>query len=157
MTTVMPELQKQEVRKDTPRTVCFVCTGNTCRSPMAAAVYNDLHAGENVRAVSCGIAAHEGDPIHPNAVAALRAEGIPCTPNNNYEAHMARMATPELLSGCDRIWCLSPSHLRTLLFAMPELAGKLALLGDIPDPFGGDVDLYRETLRRIREALRDSE
>ena len=157
MATALAERPQKDAAPTAPRTVCFVCTGNTCRSPMAAAVFNFLHAGEAVRAVSCGIAAREGDPIHPNAVAALHAEGIPCTPTNNYEAHTARQITPDIAAACEKIFCLSPAHLSALLFYLPEQAGKLTLLGDIPDPFGGDVDLYCQTLRRIREALTKNE
>lgn len=135
--------------------VCFVCTGNTCRSPMAAAVYNYLHRGEKTRAISAGIAACDGDPIHPYALEALRAEGIPCTPENDYEHHKAQLITREIVESSNEILCMTPSHLVGLLCSFPDSATKFSAPYEIPDPFGGDPDYYREILRRIIAALKE--
>ena len=59
--------------------ICFICTGNTCRSPMAEAVANALAKEKghtDLRAFSAGLYANANDPIAPNAVAALEAAGL---------------------------------------------------------------------------------
>ncbi|MDD4774829.1 MAG: hypothetical protein PHZ09_14705, partial [Eubacteriales bacterium] len=66
---------------DRPLRVCFVCTGNTCRSPMAAAVTNHLCA-EHVEAISCGLYPDAGMPISTNAVTALQNAAITSTESN---------------------------------------------------------------------------
>jgi protein-tyrosine-phosphatase len=90
-----------------PRTVCFVCTGNTCRSPMAQAVANALAAQAlsgfppsirklmkpPVEAFSAGLYANDGEPIAQNAVAALENAGVASVATHDYHAHTAHGLT----------------------------------------------------------------
>lgn len=136
-----------------PHTLCFVCSGNTCRSPMAAAVYNHLHKGQETHAISRGIAVCPNTPIHPYAVIALQKAGIPSTGDNPYESHTALPLTESVVAQCDEIICLTSRHLMAVLMAFPHAVDKIHGMGEIDDPFGGDEQDYENTLARIREAL----
>lgn len=131
--------------------VLFICTGNTCRSPMAAAIYNKLaqeRGLKDIRAESAGLAAFEGDPASENAVAALREIGI------DISGHRARRVTHRIIEESSEIICMAPPHRAALLSRFPQAAGKLSLLGDgIPDPYGGDLAAYRLARDNIRESL----
>ena len=133
--------------------VCFVCTGNTCRSPMAAALYNHLYAKEGKSAFSAGLFASFGEPIHENAKKALSLSGIPNTKTNNYEAHFAHTLSKADMQAADLVFAITPSHAMQILGRFPEFASKITVLGDIADPFGGDLDDYLATLEKIKEAL----
>ncbi len=135
------------------RRVCFVCTGNTCRSPMAAALYNHLHADQPTQAISAGLAVNEGEPLAKNALLALQNYGVPPSPKNDYPAHRATQLTSDMVSLCDELYALTSQHYMALCMAFPEAVGKLHLLGEIADPYGGDLSVYERTLSQIREAL----
>lgn len=135
------------------KTILFVCTGNTCRSPMAAALCNLLleRRGENgIRAESAGLAAAAGEPAAANAVRAAAEAGA------ELSAHRARQVTPELVARSAAVYAMSPAHVALLQSAFPGAAGKTALLGaGIPDPYGGDLAAYRRCRDAIAAALRE--
>ncbi|HHI81440.1 MAG TPA: hypothetical protein ENK02_15875 [Planctomycetes bacterium] len=145
----------------------FVCTGNTCRSPMAALLYHQhlatklgvspdslLEHGHLVS--SAGISAQPGMPASPRAIEAMAELGL------DLSYHRSRFAHPTLLVRASRIYCMGQRHLDLVRQSLEGMGGSLEedarpprLLrpeGDIPDPFGGDLGLYVET----REALRAS-
>ena len=132
-----------------PITVCFVCSGNTCRSPMAAAVLN--HLGKDAyKAASAGLCAAMGDTISKNAIKALETAGIESTPENNYKNHKAMQTSEELLERFDKIVAISGSHAFNLLCSYPALAGKITSMPhDIPDPFMYGQDIYDKCLDAI--------
>lgn len=136
------------------RVYCFVCTGNTCRSPMAAAVLNRYGASHGIYAISRGIMAASGAPISENAAAALADAGIAPTGHNAYDTHRAMQVCEADIEACDGIFAISPRHAEMLLMAFPFAAGKIRTLGDIADPYGGDLATYKACLAEITEALR---
>ena len=152
-----PVLEEERIKThpkdENVRLVCFVCTGNTCRSPMAAALYNHLHAEEPTAAISAGLAAQTGEPIALNALLALKSRGIACTEKNNYEAHTATMLTKEILDRTDALYALTSRHYLMLCTAFPEEIDKIHLLGEIADPYGGNLAVYKQTLAEIEDAL----
>lgn len=152
-----------------PTLVCFVCTGNTCRSPMAEAVTNHLFrippvctacdmekvlTTPQIRATSAGLYG-AGDPIADNAVRALEAAGIPSTPDNDYKSHVSRSINPEIMEQADLVVGLTQSHALQLMGFFPQYATKItAMPRSIPDPFGGDEEDYRDCLAAITEGIR---
>ena len=157
--------KRDEIKKE-PNSllVCFVCTGNTCRSPMAAALLNhmarlpeicsacDVNA-TIIKAVSRGLYA-TGEPIADLAVQALEEADIPSLPDNPYLEHVSKTIDDEVVEKCDLIIGLSDSHVLSLLSLYPAHARKITgMPHSISDPFGGDLDVYRECLAEIKKGI----
>ena len=145
----------------TPRSVLFVCTGNTCRSPMAERLCRRLMAdrigcppGElearGITVASAGVMAYPGDVATPPAVLAGAELGA------ELADHRSRPVTPELLAGATDVIVMTLSHLDLLVYRFPNVGPAPVLLsegGDVPDPIGGEVDEYRACARLIAENL----
>lgn len=133
--------------------VLFVCTGNTCRSPMCAALFNDRYAGFTRRAVSAGLAA-DGSPISENAVRALESRGIISREGNDYKAHISKNVTESMLEEADIVVGMTSAHAMRLIFAFPRFASKINVMpAEISDPYGGDLSDYEKCLQDIDKAL----
>ena len=129
----------------------LVCTGNTCRSPMAEAIARQVLADrEGVSVSSAGVSAVDGMAASPEAVEAMREQGL------DLSGHRSRALTPAMVAEADQIYTLTASHRRALLDLVPEAEVKVQRLesgGDIVDPVGGSLALYRDTAAQIRRAL----
>ena len=151
------------------RRVCFVCTGNTCRSPMAEAVVNAWMEAERAalpetlrelilprwEAVSAGLYACEGDPIAANAVAALEAAEIPAGGVRDYHRHTAHLLDAREAEECDLLVGMSAGHAMELLMRFPHLAQRIVCMPqEISDPYGGDLARYTACLGEIIEGVR---
>ena len=150
------------------RRVLFVCTGNTCRSPMAAALYNDMMNPREICtacpdgvlsrtvaiASSAGLYAAEGMPISEGALEALRGAAVPPHPLQDYTCHRARTVTDEMMAEADEVVGITAKHAMELVLRFPQYAGKIRTLPmDIADPYGGDIAVYRQCLAQLRYAL----
>ena len=156
MNAVLEEtLQKNAGEEPKKTEILFVCTGNTCRSPMAAALYNAKYADGESCAVSAGLAA-DGSGISRNAVLALLSRGIRSTEGNDYLSHVSHTVTEADLEKADLVIGITGRHAMQLMFAAPEYASRITSMSvDIADPYGGDEQVYAECLQQIEEALRE--
>jgi protein-tyrosine phosphatase len=142
-------------------TILFVCSGNTCRSPMAAALARrvladqlkmreeDLEQG-GVSVISAGVSAMAGAPATEHAAEAVRSLG------GNLSRHRSRALTTELIRQADRIWTMGRSHAAWIAAMAPSAAEKTRMLdpsGDILDPIGGDLRLYEELAARLKSLI----
>ena len=138
------------MKEPAERMILVVCTGNTCRSPMAAALFRRTlqEREEPFRVVSAGLAA-TGEPASEGARQVMAEWGI------DLAAHRSQPVTAELCRQAERIYVMSPWQGQALqaAFGVPE--ERIRLLGDgIPDPFGGDAELYRRTRDSLEQAIR---
>jgi len=133
--------------------ILFVCTGNTCRSPMAAGLMNKEAIKRNldIRIESAGIFAQEGENASTEAIIAMHEYGVDLT------GHHSQMINEELIEKSDLILTMTPAHKMVFnnvasdkTFTVGEFAG---LDFDIEDPFGGDVEDYLKTAAQLEEAV----
>ena len=138
--------------RPTPRRILFVCTGNTCRSPLAAAICRarlaarlgcaeDQLPGRGFVVGSAGVMASPGDAASPGAVEAAREFGA------LLGDHRSRPVDPGLLTEATDVLAMTGGHAALLALRYSGLGVRVELLGgpggDLPDPIGGDRAVYR--------------
>ena len=143
------------------RLFLFVCSGNTCRSPMAAAITNAEIAARlgipfksletvNVRAMSAGVSARVGAPLTPEAAEVLQSLSVPAQP------HAARNLTPELAAQAELIFCMTKAHRKAVVEMLPGVEGKIYCLSaevDVDDPIGKGMAAYVDCARQIQRLV----
>jgi len=148
------------IRHALARRIVFVCTGNTCRSPMAEGLFKrrladrlgcpvDELPDRGFLVTSAGLMAGSGDAATAESAAVLREVGV------DLSAHRSRPAAADLIARADDVVVMTRGHLATVANRYPVLGGALRMLcgpdGDLDDPIGGGPDVYKACATTIRQ------
>lgn len=129
--------------------ILFVCTGNTCRSPMAEGLFRKMLEDKNINNIECssaGLFAMTGDEPSLNAVKACERFSV------DISAHRARRITAYILDETDKFVCMTKEHAASLSMYVP--GEKITVLGNgVPDPYGGNLEEYIICANSIKNAL----
>jgi protein-tyrosine-phosphatase len=154
------EMSQQDAEPDAPRTtvfrILFVCTGNTCRSPLAEGIARAEIARrgwKHVEVASAGLSAGEGERATRAGVVVAGRAGI------DLKAHRSRPLTPALAAAADLVLGMGPGHVAEL--QRLGVGERAATLGDfaaggegrgpaVQDPYGGSEAVYEETFQELR-------
>jgi tRNA threonylcarbamoyl adenosine modification protein (Sua5/YciO/YrdC/YwlC family) len=142
-----------DVLEDASRILLFVCTGNLCRSPLAAALARRDRPARGWAVLSAGTSADSGRPATPETVEAGRVRGLDLT------RHRSRPLTPTLLDRADAVFVMEGAQRRSILEFVPGAAEKVRLLDpagrDVPDPYGRGAEAYDAVARMLESAVRE--
>ena len=140
----------------------FVCTGNTCRSPMAEGIFRKYLAEKveckvddldkmGYKVVSAGVLDMVGAPASTGAIAACAAKEI------DIRSHKSKKLSRQLIEKSDFIFAMEQGHRETVGALSPDAANKCTLLAqdrDVPDPIGQPQKLFNSCAEMIEEAIK---
>lgn len=135
----------------------FVCTGNTCRSPMAEALFNKICEDNNIEhfSISRGLSVFFPQPVNPKSLESLKKQGV-----SDFK-HTALGITEDDVAKCDVILTMTSSHKLALKNSFSKYKSKIFTINekaygkesDIDDPFGKSQEVYDKCLLEIKEAI----
>ena len=123
--------------------IMFICSGNTCRSPLAEGLFKKYLKDNNITDIqveSAGVGAFPGDDVSINSILVAGSRGV------DISSHRARNINPEHLLTTDLFCCMSDSHKQVLLKYCDE--DKIIVL-NVPDPYGRPIEAYEECAKQI--------
>ncbi len=134
--------------------ILLVCTGNICRSPLAAALMQRAlgeRGAEGIEVSSAGTGAWDGAPVSEGAYLVGLEQGL------DLSAHRARLLTRDLVEQSDLILTMARHHRARVdelggegrVFVLGEYAGRGGDAAEVSDPFGGDLAVYRDTCAEL--------
>lgn len=142
------------------RTVLFICSGNTCRSPMAAEYFKQVLLKtkyDNIEVLSAGTNAQNGIPASENA------KKIASEFNFDLSAHLSKSLSQELITKADLLIAMTKTQITTAMrISQKTSPEKFKLLlsflpnsmeCEVSDPFGGDIEIYRKCFLQMKPAL----
>ncbi len=137
--------------------IALVCTGNTCRSPMAEAILKDLLAKaggglESIVVLSAGVAAADGAMASVQAIEVMDERGI------DISDHSSRPLSDAIMQRADLVLTMTRGHRASILTAWPDRAHQVRTLrrdgGDIADPVGSSVEIYKHCAEQLERELK---
>jgi protein-tyrosine-phosphatase len=133
------------------KVILLVCTGNSCRSVMAAGLLKEMLAGKkgNFEILTAGTSAVKGAPPTAETVQVMSGKKI------DVSGHRSTPLTDEMINHADLILVMEKRHKEFILQRVPEAKDKVELLGevDIPDPITGPLSFYSKVLDIIMEGV----
>ena len=141
--------------------ILFVCTGNTCRSPMAVALLRYMAPHLDLEIRSAGTAAGAGAPASSVAIEAMREVNVDLTD------HRSSSLNGYMLEEADIIFCMAERDRKHIVGWFKSVEDKVYLLRefdperadsdypDVPDPIGLDIDAYRRALTMIERSMHE--
>lgn len=142
------------------KSVLFICTGNTCRSPMAEGLFRKaVEERGDFEVLSAGVAAYPGDPANPETSKLLSGRGI------SLASFSSQPVTQELVEKATHVFAMTSGHLEALENLFPNYSDKFYLTcefveipgrgvgADVPDPIGMGRKAYEETAKTLDQAI----